>query len=164
MIIIGIDPGMDGAVAAIDGESRQLLRLEDTPVLQAGKGREYDVSGMADLLRSMVLGHSARVVIERAQAMTKNGVKQGVSSSFLFGMGYGIWIGVIGALGIPYATVRPIDWTKRLLKGVPGEGKARSILLASQTFPGIELVPPGCRKPRDGRADAACLAYYGVVA
>lgn len=148
----------------MDSETRTLKRVEDTPVFKVQKGREYDVSGMADLLRSMALGHSARVVIERAQAMTKNGVKQGVSSSFLFGMGYGIWIGVIGALGIPYVTVRPIDWTKRLLKGVPGEGKARSILLASQTFPGIDLVPPGCRKPRDGRADAACLAYYGVVA
>lgn len=158
MIIIGIDPGMDGAVAAIDGESRQLLRLEDTPVLQAGKGREYDVSGMADLLRSMVLGHSARVVIERAQPMPG----QGVTSTFSTGMGYGIWIGVVGALGIPYSSVRPCDWTRKLLKGVPGEGKARSILLASQTFPGIELVPPGCRKPRDGRADAACIAYYGV--
>ncbi|OQA73069.1 MAG: hypothetical protein BWY35_00915 [Firmicutes bacterium ADurb.Bin248] len=112
--------------------------------------------GMLDAQRF----RAARVVIERAQPMPG----QGVTSTFSTGMGYGIWIGLLGALEIPYSSVRPCEWTRRLLKGVPGEGKARSILLASQTFPGIELVPPGCRKPRDGRADAACLAYYGLTA
>lgn len=160
MIVIGIDPGLSGAVAAVDSETRILLRVADTPVFNVQKGWEYDISGMADLLRSIILGNPARVVIERAQPMPG----QGVTSTFSTGMGYGIWIGLLGALEIPYSSVRPCEWTRRLLKGVPGEGKARSILLASQTFPGIELVPPGCRKPRDGRADAACLAYYGLTA
>lgn len=158
MIVIGIDPGLSGAVAAVDSETRILLRVADTPVFNVQKGWEYDMSGMADLLRSIILGNPARVVIERAQPMPG----QGVTSTFSTGMGYGIWIGLLGALEIPYSSVRPCEWTRKLLKGVPGEGKARSILLASQTFPGIELVPPGCRKPRDGRADAACIAYYGV--
>ena len=158
MIVIGIDPGLSGAVAAVDSETLELYRVCDTPVLKVGTGCEYHVSEMADLLRSIILGSSARVVIERAQPMPG----QGVTSTFSTGMGYGIWIGVVGALGIPYSSVRPCDWTRKLLKGVPGEGKARSILLASQIFPGIALTPPGCRKPRDGRADAACLAYYGV--
>ena len=159
MIVIGIDPGISGAVAAVDSETRELLRVADTPVFNVQKGREYDISGMADLLRSIILGNPARVVIERAQPMPG----QGVTSTFSTGMGYGIWIGLLGALEIPYSSVRPCEWTRKLFKGVPGEGKARSILLASQTFPGIELVPPGCRKPRDGRADAACLAYCGVI-
>lgn len=80
------------------------------------------------------------------------------------GRGFGIWLGILGALEIPYRTVRPSQWTKRIFSGLPGKGKERSVQFARRMFPALELVPPGCRKPRDGRADAACLAYYGVVA
>ena len=53
---------------------------------------------------------------------------------------------------------------KKINAGMPGEGKLRSIRFALQMFPGIELTPQRCRKPKDGRADAACLAYWGTVA
>ena len=52
---------------------------------------------------------------------------------------------------------------RQLFKGEPGEGKARSIAFASRMFPDMELIPPRCRVPRDGRADAACLALYGAT-
>ena len=160
MIIIGIDPGMSGAIAAVDEKTHEILRVEDTPTFLIAKVREYDIVGMADLLRSISLGRPSRVVLEQAQAMPK----QGVTSTFHFGRGYGIWLGILGTLQMPYRTVRPCEWTKTLFHGLPGKGKERSILFASRTFPGIELVPDGCRKPRDGRADAACLAYYGLTA
>lgn len=157
MISIGIDPGMSGAIVAIDGLGEVIL-CEDVPTYQSGKGREYDIPAMADMLRGVVLSREALVTLERAQAMPK----QGVSSTFNFGKGFGVWLGILGALGIPYQTVRPCDWTK-ILKGLPGKGKARSIQFAMERFPGIELIPGRCRKPRDGRADAACLAWYGRV-
>ena len=160
MIIIGIDPGMCGAIAAVDASTREIVRVEDCPVIPAGKGSEYDIGSMADLIRSIAIGGRAMVILEQAQAMPK----QGVTSTFHFGRGYGIWLGILGALGIPYRTVRPCEWTREVFKGLPGKGKERSILFASRAFPGIELVPEGCRKPRDGRADAACLAYYGLTA
>jgi crossover junction endodeoxyribonuclease RuvC len=154
MIHIGIDPGLSGAIVAIRGT--EVLLCEDVPTFAQDKGREYDIPAMADMLRCVILGRDVLVTLERAQAMPK----QGVTSMFNFGRGYGIWLGILGGLGIPYQTVRPCDWT-RMLKGLPGKGKERSILFASQYFPDLELTPGRCRKPKDGRADAACLAWYG---
>lgn len=159
MIIIGIDPGMKGAVVAINGKTRELLRVSDCPTLKIGKTADYDIPEMASLLRGFSLGGPTMAILEQAQSMPD----QGVASMFATGRGYGIWLGILGALEIPYQTVRPCVWTRRLFKGLPGNGKERGILFASRTFPGIELVPKGCRKPRDGRSDAACLAYYGAL-
>ncbi len=157
MVYIGIDPGMTGAVVAIR-DTLEVWAVADTPTFRAGKGREYDIPEMAAILRGMILASEAQVVLERAQPMPK----QGVSSTFNFGRGYGIWEGILGALGVRYRTVRPGEWTKKVLNGLPGKGKARSIQFARQMFPDLELIPEGCRVPRDGRADAACLSYYGA--
>jgi crossover junction endodeoxyribonuclease RuvC len=113
---------------------------------------------MAAVIRHMSLLGVAVVTLEQAQAMPG----QGVSSTFSTGRGFGIREGVLGALDVPYRTVRPSVWVKKVLAGLPGEGKERSIRFALRMFPGCELMPKGGRKPRDGRADALCLAYYGV--
>jgi crossover junction endodeoxyribonuclease RuvC len=108
----------------------------------------------------MSLFGDAVVTLEQAQAMPG----QGVSSTFATGRGFGIGEGVLSALDVPFRTVRPVVWTKRVLAGMPGEGKERSIRFAMGMFPGAELTPKGSRKPRDGRADALCLAYFGTTA
>ena len=156
-ITIGIDPGLSGAVAAID-EKYNVLGLEDVPTIKAGGKTLYDVEKMAALLRRFALLGAALVILEQAQAMPG----QGVSSTFSIGHGFGIWCGILGALELPYRAVRPPVWTKKVLSGCPGQGKDRSIGFAMRMFPGVELVPPGCRKPRDGRADALCLAHWGL--
>lgn len=157
---IGIDPGINGGLAAIEPGTLELVRLADCPTVRVGNGHDYDIAGMGALLQEVCVPGSV-VTLERAQAMSKGGMTQGVVSTFHFGMGYGIWLGLLGGLGIPYRTVQPAAWTGALLRGMTGDGKARSIRLAMTMFPGAVLVPPGCRKPRDGRADALCLAYYG---
>jgi crossover junction endodeoxyribonuclease RuvC len=157
MIFVGIDPGKSGAVVAIK-DTLELVYVADTPTLRGKKGREYDIPEMAAILRRATLGRPCEVIVERVHSMPS----QGVASTFSFGMGYGIWLGLLGALELPYRQVRAADWVKRLLKGMPGDGKERAILFARQVFPTLDLVPPGCHAPRDGRADAACLAYYGA--
>ena len=47
MIFIGIDPGITGAVAIIDGGH---IVFHDTPTIQTKKGRPYIVSFWNDLL------------------------------------------------------------------------------------------------------------------
>jgi crossover junction endodeoxyribonuclease RuvC len=159
-ISIGIDPGISGAIAAVNAQTLEALEVADTPVVTAEGKKLYDISGMAALIRHMSLFGDAVVTLEQAQAMPG----QGVSSTFATGRGFGIWEGVLSALDVPYRTVRPIAWAKRVLAGTPGEGKERSIQFAMRMFPGAELTPKGSRKPRDGRADALCLAYYGSMA
>jgi crossover junction endodeoxyribonuclease RuvC len=158
-VVIGIDPGLCGAVAAIDADTLEALGLEDTPLVISGGKRLYDTDGMAALIRRMSLFGAASAVLEQAQAMPG----QGVSSTFSTGRGFGIWEGILGALSVPYRTVRPSVWAGLVLSGAPGGGKARSVQFALRMFPGASLVPEGCRKPRDGRSDALCLAYYGAV-
>lgn len=38
--------------------------------------------------------------------------------------------------------------------------KAASIAYARERFPGVELVPPRCKNPHDGLADALCIAAW----
>jgi len=159
-ISAGIDPGISGAIAAIDARTREILILADTPVIVTEGKKLFDIGGMADIVRHIALTGDAVFILEQAQAMPG----QGVSSTFSTGRGFGIWEGVLSALDVPYRTVRPIVWTKKVFAGMPGEGKERSILFASRMFPGAELTPKGSRKPRDGRADALSLAWYGLNA
>jgi crossover junction endodeoxyribonuclease RuvC len=154
-VSIGIDCGFKGAVAAINAQTLEVIEVTDTPVVN----KTYDVSEMAAVIRHMSLLGVAVVTLEQAQAMPH----QGVSSTFSTGRGFGIWEGILGALDVPYRTVRPHVWTKRVLAGTPGEGKERAVSFALRMFPGCELTPKGSRKPRDGRADALCLAYYGTA-
>ena len=156
-VLIGIDSGLTGAIAAID-EKLNILGLEDTPIIKAGGKALYDVAVMAAALRRLCLIGVALVILEQQQAFSG----QGVTSTFQTGYGFGLWSGILGALEVPYRTVKPSVWTREILKGCPGDGKARSIGFVTRMFPVAELVPPGCRKPRDGRADALCLAYWGV--
>jgi len=158
MISVGIDPGKSGAIVALEDDDSVLL-CEDMPTLPVDKSKkDYNVPEMSRML-SELMGGDAQifVVLERSQAMPK----QGVTSTFKIGMGYGIWLGILGSLHTPYVTVRPAEWAKVILKGQPGKGKERSLGLVSGRLPNLPLVPDGCRAPRDGRADAACLALYG---
>ena len=155
-VVIGIDCGLSGGVAAIDG-SLNVLALVDTPVVKT-KGRTlYNVAAMADVLRRIALMGDATAVLETQQARPG----QGVSSMFSIGRGFGVWEGLLTALMIPFQEVHPATWTRQVLNGAPGEGKARCIGWVMRMFPSVEITPPGCRKPRDGRADALALAYYG---
>ena len=157
---------MHGAVVAID-DAMRVCGVWDMPLVSLGGGKhDFDIPGMAAILRLCQAlvepGVSPLVTLEKAQAMrSKDGGTQGTASSFATGRGYGIWEGLLVALKVRWGPVRPCDWVRRLLKGMGGEGKARSMTFASMRFPDLDLIPPRCRKPKDGRADAACLAFYG---
>jgi crossover junction endodeoxyribonuclease RuvC len=157
-IFIGIDPGLHGGIAVID-TALNVIGLMDTPILKAEGKTLYSTVEMTCTLRHFCLDEGVIVILEQAQAMPG----QGVSSTFSTGYGFGLWSGIIAALELPHRAVRPSLWTRKVLAGSPGEGKAKSIGFVTRMFPGAELVPPGCRKPRDGRADALCLAYFGAT-
>ena len=122
MIFIGIDPGKTGSMSVISDVEPQVFH---TPLV----GKEYDLVGMVTLLQPLVT-EGAFVVIERAQAMPK----QGTVSMFEFGRGYGIWLGILAALGATYQIVHPRTWTKYMLEGAPGDGKERAVHVAMRLF------------------------------
>src|SRR6266571_5385601 len=73
--IIGIDPGLSGALSVLDAAGA-LVTLCDTPVLtvqvQRGQKQVYDAPGMVALLQPYA-GQPAHVLIEEAQPMPGQG-------------------------------------------------------------------------------------------
>lgn len=151
-VVAGIDPGLDGAVAILEGD---VLSLHATPVIKADKGgkRAFDLPAMKGLFGRV---RPDLVVVEAVGPMPK----QGVTSTFNFGMGYGCWIGILCGLGIPYQLVKPQQWQKAILSGTARDKQA-AIEFVTRRFPGVSLLAtPRSKVPHDGMADAACLALY----
>jgi crossover junction endodeoxyribonuclease RuvC len=164
-VVIGIDNGLDGGVVALEG-SRGGVKLNLTPTLGArANKREYDLAEMVRILEpyapaNLPMGIDAQVFIERAQAMPK----QGVSSTFSIGNGYGSWKGILAALRLPFEIVSPQTWQKVMFSGIPvnGDTKRASAIVAQRLYPGIDWRrSTRARKTHDGLTDALCLAEYG---
>jgi len=154
-LYVGIDPGLHGGIAVL-GADGGVLQTWPMPVI----GGEVHASELTDLLRSLrCLDQQQdirRVCLEKVGAMPK----QGVSSTFKFGTGWGMVRGVCAALAIPVHLVPPTIWKKQILLGLSHDKLGAAQFCASR-WPTAELVLPGCRVPHDGITDALCLAEYG---
>jgi crossover junction endodeoxyribonuclease RuvC len=147
--IIGIDPGMDGALAVVDADGH-LEALEDMPTVATRQGkRQVNIPELAHLLRHH--GRDATVKLEQVGARPG----QGVTSMFNFGMGYGAVQGVIQTLGLPMTLVTPTAWKRAA--GIQGTDKDYARTRALQLYPDADLA----RKKDIGRADALLIARYG---
>lgn len=153
-MLIGIDPGMTGAIALLDGD--QALLVDDLPATDSGRSKSLCAPLLADLMRNYIeqAGGRPTVILERVAARPG----QGVSSMFSFGRSYGIVEGVIGSLGLPLSRVTPQSW-KRKAK-LLGKEKDASRALAIELFP--EVANRLSRKKDCGRAEAILIAFYGL--
>lgn len=152
--IIGIDPGLHGAIAVLwpDGH----LDVRDTPTAVVKKTkREYLTGGMAAVVREVVaLSPDATAVLERGIAMPR----QSSSTTYTTGRGGGLWEGLLAGMGVGYELVEPRKW-KRAMGLVTGADKGASRVLAQRLFPKhAELFS---RVKDDGRAEAALMAEFG---
>ena len=163
MIIIGIDPGKKGAVVALECSGRPTAvewTAADHPEEGYIAGKGYDVRAMVAALRECAeAGEVGLVVLERQQAFPM----EGRSSTLTTGYGWGLWAGIVAALGLPLLEVTSQRWTRRVLAGVPGDGKGRSVAVCGARLPGLALTWGRRRKAHDGLSDAGCLALYGLA-
>lgn len=155
--IIGIDPGITGAVVVLR-EDGILESAAVSPSFPTGKGskRDYDDDAMVNLLEpySFLNGRTATVALEMVGAMPK----QGVTSMFNFGTGWGIWRGIVSSYRMPLIFVRPQQWQKEMLRGYPGgdASKESAVRVAKHMWPDIPI-----EKKKDwGIADAALIAEW----
>lgn len=123
------------------------------PTVPGKKGRDIDWVTFANLLAPW----AGPVFVELVHAMPK----QGVSSTFKFGLGFGGILGACGALGRRVELVTPQKWKKEVLANYEERDKAAAIDFVQKHFPTLDLTPGKTRTPQDGIADAACIAYYG---
>lgn len=165
MRIIGIDPGISGAISLITVQARYVA-VHDMPTMLAnktGNKQQVNVAELARILRAMLIDNpDVRAVMERVTAMPSqkpgpNGerVGMGATSAFMFGKGVGHIEGVLAALGIPVEFVTPGQWKRAL--GLPGgKDKESARALAQQVFP---EAPLGLKK-HHGRAEALLVAKW----
>ena len=141
MIYIGIDPGKNGGIAFINefGEIIQLLPFSDDDLILLIKNCSSDMI----------------CTLEHVHAMPK----QGVSSTFNFGMNFGFIQGVLKAYNIPYELVTPQKWKKEFSCT---SDKNTSIEVCKRLFPNVNLkATERCKKDHDGLAEALLIAEYG---
>ena len=109
MKIIGIDPGLSGAIAIL--EDNKVLNIFDMPVMAEGKKnkRQLNSAQLVNIIKSNFEDvDNTAVVVEQVNAMPG----QGVTSMFNFGQTFGAIKGVCAALKLPIFFVRPSKWKK----------------------------------------------------
>ena len=152
MIILGIDPGLNGALAFYDPQHDE-LEILDMPTLKAGTGGKRIVD--EDVLAREIdcrFDFVTHAFLESVGAMPG----QGVTSMFSFGVSFGLLKGVLAANFIPRTLVRPAEWKKALRVPAAKDGaRAR----ASQLLP--KHSGKWVRVKDDGRAESALLALFG---
>lgn len=157
MILVGIDPGVTGAIAALDdpgdGRPPALLAVHDMPTVTDPTGRQrVSAAGLAALLRSLA---PDSVLVEQVGAAPVAGRRQGAQSMFNFGRSLGVIEGVTQTLGLPLRFVHPTAWKTRA--GLIRRPKDVARTVALQLYPEAPLH----RKADIGRADAILIARYG---
>ena len=109
MKIIGIDPGLSGAIAVL--EDIKVLSLFEMPVMAEGKKnkRQLNSAQLVNIIKENTNDNEEiAVIVEQVNAMPG----QGVTSMFNFGQTFGAIKGVCAALGLPIFFVRPSKWKK----------------------------------------------------
>ena len=109
MKVIGIDPGLSGAIAVL--ENNKVLNVFDMPVMSEGKKnkRQLNSALLVDIIKENIgLNEEVAVIVEQVNAMPG----QGVTSMFNFGQTFGAIKGICAALNLPIFFVRPSKWKK----------------------------------------------------
>ncbi len=155
MLIIGIDPGISGAICFF--ENGVIKDIIDMPTMADGKKNKKQING-SQIYNEIFLRTKSfqkkdiSVVIEQVSAMPG----QGVTSMFNFGQSYGVIKGICSAMQLSMYFVRPARWKKyfNLLKTEKEASRSKAI----EIFPYISSSLS--RKKDSNKADAILIASY----
>ena len=155
MLIIGIDPGIKGAICILkDGK---ILDVFDMPIMPVGKKNKSQVNGsqIYNEIQKAIIDEDKKdikVVIEQVSAMPG----QGVTSMFNFGQSFGILKGICSAMQLPMFFVRPAKWKKYF--GLINSEKDASRTRVIEMFP---YFSSNLSKKKDSnKADAILIATF----
>lgn len=164
MMVIGVDPGVTGAIAFLDDAAQPLKRrlvVHDMPAAKTGVGvkrAEILEAALAQLVKReiadhLAAGHKFLAAVEKVGAMPG----QGVSSMFAFGQSYGVIRGVLAALELPVVLLSPKEWQGQL--GIRfNHANKRDISRANATRMFPQEAGYFVRKGDHNRADATLIA------
>ena len=153
MKIIGIDPGLSGAIAIL--ENNKVLNIFEMPVMSEGKKnkRQMNSAQLVKLLKDNISkNEDVSVIVEQVNAMPG----QGVTSMFNFGQSFGILKGICSSMQLPMYFVRPAKWKKyfNLINSEKDASRTRAI----EIFPYFSNQLS--RKKDSNKADAILIANF----
>ena len=155
MLIIGIDPGISGAICFF--ENGQVKEIINMPVMADGKKNKRQINGPQTYneILKRINNYPIKdiiVVIEQVSAMPG----QGVTSMFNFGQSFGVIKGICSAMQLSIFFIRPAKWKKYF--GLIKTEKDASRTKVIEIFPYIssEL----SRKKDSNKADAVLIASF----
>jgi crossover junction endodeoxyribonuclease RuvC len=157
MLVIGIDPGINGAICFIeDGEIKDVI---DMPTMASGNKNKKQINGSQIFNEISLRVESCKskktsVVVEQVSAMPG----QGVTSMFNFGQSFGVIKGVCAAMQLPIFFVRPAKWKKHF--DLINSQKDSSRVKAIEMFPKFSSILS--RKKDSNKADAILIANYFI--
>ena len=155
MLIIGIDPGISGAICFFEND--EVKEVIDMPSMADGKKNKRQINGQQifNEISSRIKNipkKEIRVVIEQVSAMPG----QGVTSMFNFGQSFGVLKGICSAMQLSMHFVRPAKWKKYY--GLIKTEKDASRTKVIEIFPYISSQLS--RKKDSNKADAILIASF----
>jgi hypothetical protein len=145
--IVGIDPGVTGAIAMHDAGV-----LTDVRDMYSADSRT-DGAALYEVLDSY--GSDVTVYLENTQAMPKNGS----IASYSLGLNTGIVVGVVQSLALPLVRVRPAAWKQKM--GVTRMDKNAIRGIVREIYP--QWANLFDRVKDHNRAEAVLISRYGVA-
>ena len=155
MFIIGIDPGISGAICFfLNGE---VIDIIDMPSMAEGKKNKKQINSQQvfNEISERIKNFSKKeiiVVIEQVSAMPG----QGVTSMFNFGQSFGVLKGICSAMQLSMYFVRPAKWKKYY--GLIKTEKDASRTKVIEIFPYISSKLS--KKKDSNKADAVLIANF----
>tara|TARA_Y100000992_G_scaffold282389_1_gene230869 strand:- start:101 stop:592 length:492 start_codon:yes stop_codon:yes gene_type:complete len=153
MRIIGIDPGLSGAIAILD--DLKISDMFDMPVMPEGKKNKKQLNSaqLVKIIKRHILSNdNTFVIVEQVSAMPG----QGVTSMFNFGQTFGAIKGICASLNLPIFYVRPAKWKKHF--DLINSSKDASRTKVIEMYPSIS---ERLSKKKDvNKADAILIARY----
>lgn len=157
-MVMGIDPGKQGAFAVLDGDS---VIVEPMPLTEDGALDLYEIARLFRYYANE-LTH-AYLELQSIRPMQ--------AGQFQVGRGFGNLEGMLSCLRMSYTVLKPQDWSrfyehgvneKNIKKRYPLIKKARREIVA-RLYPGIDLRKSAdCRVAHEGMVDALLIADYGM--
>ena len=174
-IIVGIDPGRNGAaVAMAEGElllhgaltsatstGRPLSARWPTPFEAGHDVRRRAVRTLCACVRDIQPGRHIVAVVEQP-AINYHGRNQQGMATLLEECGW--WVGTLQAWGWEVRRAPVGRWLPDVARPCGGDTKARALAAACARWPGVDWTASSrARKPHDGIVDAALLALWGTL-
>ena len=154
MKVVGIDPGLSGAIAII--ENKKVLGLFEMPVMAEGKKnkRQLNSAQLVNIIKenTQINNEDIAVVVEQVNAMPG----QGVTSMFNFGQTFGAIKGVCAALQLPIYFVRPSKWKKHFELINSSKDSSRTKVIEMYPHLSSQL----SKKKDVNKSDAILIALY----